>query len=311
MGGGRVRGDVTAGPGRRRRLDLGQGRARRDLRQTESGVVSLACAVGPAPRVTSTWQGRQGRGETSFEAEAVVSEDVRRRVLELVARGATFTAADVARALGLPSTSSAVARALRGLAEEGALRALGYRRMLRQERTALGVLTCVAYAPRRAPRARIAAVSSSLPTRTPVARPLGARGPAARKVRAQLDALGTKVEEGGLALIRAGEHLLALERLVGPRAAVRHAAETLGISGATYRRWRNIARAFGGQVAVASLALTRPSVLAALSAPSCPPELREELLRTGALAVGGRKIPAVQLRGRDVADAVRLRGGRR
>lgn len=240
-----------------------------------------------------------------------MSEDVRRRVLQLVARGETFTAADVARGLGLPSTSTAVARGLRALAEEGALRALGYRRTLRQERTGQGVLTCVAYAPRRPARTAVAPVSSSLPTRTPAARPLGARGPSARKLRAQLDALEAKVQEGGLAVIRAGEHLLAIERLVGPRAAVRHAGETLGISAATYRRWRGIARAFGGQAAVASLAVTRPSVLAALAAPACPPELREELLRTGGLAVGGRKIPAGQLRGRDVADAVRLRGGRR
>lgn len=241
-----------------------------------------------------------------------MSEDVRRRVLELVARGETFTAADVARLLGQPSTSATVARGLRALVEEGALGALGYRRALRQEHTAQGVITRVAYTPRRAPAAaRARAASSSLPTRTPAARPLGARGPAARKVRAQLEALEAKVEAGGLALIRAGEHLLALERLVGPRAAARHAAETLGISAGTYRRWRSIARAFGAQAAVATLALTRPSVLAALAAPSCPPELREELLRTGGLAVEGRKIPAGQLRGRDVADAVRLRGERR
>lgn len=240
-----------------------------------------------------------------------MSEDVRRVVLQLIEQRTVFTVADVARALGQPATSGSIARAVRRLAEDGVLSRLGYRRQLRQQRTGQGVLTQVAYGPARSGRRTPAPVTSTAPTRTPAARPLGIGSGSGRRLEAQLSSLDERVRQAGAAVIRAGEHLLAIESLVGPPLARRRAAEVLGLSETTYRRWTTIARAFAGRTEAVLLAATRPSVLAALAAPSCPPQLREEALSRGGLRIAGRMVPLPQLRRRDVADAVRLRGARR
>jgi hypothetical protein len=231
---------------------------------------------------------------------------VRQAVLGFVHRRDAFKPIDVAdRVAGelgaLPLDR--IARKVKSLYDEGLLAPFGYRRRLAQERTRHGVVTAVVYAPPETGRAEVTRAPSATPTRVLGARPyayLELEAKSTRRLGRQTAAIRRSMEAGAAELIRLGRLLEAVRALVGAEGLARYLERELGLSAETGRRMIRVARVFAGSAELPALALARPTLLYALSAPGFPAELREALLLEGALGPDGRRLPLDALRLRDV-----------
>lgn len=231
---------------------------------------------------------------------------VRATVLSLAKAGVVILPSDVAARVGAEGGEVAqVQAAIRAIHDSGALAKLGYARRLVQERTAQGVITMVAYAPRGRPRGP-EALGSRAPTRTPHSRPLAGLNASARvrqRVDRQARALAGVMSKAQAEMMRAGEQLLAIEGLVGKKELRRYVERELGMSPRTAGRLMRVALIFGGHPAAERLWLARPSILIALSDPKFPADRREAILARGGLEVRGQFIELKDLKVSDLAPA--------
>ncbi len=229
---------------------------------------------------------------------------MRATVLSLAKAGVVILPSDVAARVGAEGGEVAqVQAAIRAIHDSGALAKLGYARRLVQERTAQGVITMVAYAPRGRPRGP-EALGSRTPTRTPHSRPLAGLNASARvrqRVDRQARALAGVMSKAQAEMMRAGEQLLAIEGLVGKKELRRYVERELGMSPRTAGRLMRVALIFGGHPAAERLWLARPSILIALSDPKFPADRREAILARGGLEVRGRFIELKDLKVSDLA----------
>lgn len=231
---------------------------------------------------------------------------VRTTVLSLAKAGVVILPSDVAARVGAEGGEVAqVQAAIRAIHDSGALAKLGYARRLVQERTAQGVITMVAYAPRGRPRGS-EALGSRAPTRTPHSRPLAGLNASARvrqRVDRQARALAGVMSKAQAEMMRAGEQLLAIEGLVGKKELRRYVERELGMSPRTAGRLMRVALIFGGHPAAERLWLARPSILIALSDPKFPADRREAILAHGGLEVRGQFIELKDLKVSDLAQS--------
>src|SRR5262249_39981067 len=103
--------------------------------------------------------GRRPRQRMKQRAESDFEEKVKRAVLRLMERGATFSALDVSESIAPIGDRASdpndvahvreVARIMKRLFDEGQFRRFGYKRTLVQDRTESGVMTTVAFSPAR------------------------------------------------------------------------------------------------------------------------------------------------------------------
>jgi hypothetical protein len=249
------------------------------------------------------------RGESEEKAR---ESDVRRAVLHWIERGSTFTAFDVAELIDrgrarhlLPS----VVALMRALYEEGVFEDLGYRRTLSKRATAEGVMTTVAFAPKRSARAGSRPSHPPQKRKTTAARgmqPFGYLGiplKDTRRLERQTENLRAHLSASGRDLVRVGELLAGVQSLLGVSRAAQYFERELAISRDTARRMMRVAHAFHGHAGMESVAAVRPSLLYKLTEPSFPGELKRAILDQRSLVIDGRRTPLESLRPRDLTLA--------
>ncbi len=255
---------------------------------------------GPGP---SEWTMSPTRRAEALEQAA------RELLFERVQSGRAFTIPELVRelerrepALGRPE---AIARAVRGLIDEGLLAPFGYRSTIAKTRSTAGWISRFEMAPSAPPTG---ARASRRPTRRPAGRPLGyldVDPAAARRLGRQIEAVRERLAGGTEQLLHTGEILDAARRLVGGPGFARFVRRELELSPTTARRMIHAARALAHHPLRSRILGAPAGVIYKLSEPSFPSALREAILAADGLVVDGetRRIPALRVADLQAAKA--------
>jgi hypothetical protein len=236
---------------------------------------------------------------------------IRRAVLDAMERSATFSAFDIARAIDPARERELlgdVVRVMRRLFDQGLFDELGYRRTMIKHTTQEGVMSAVAFTPKRSSTPSPPSARSRRKRAAIEARPFGYLGiplREARRLDRQTRTLRTALSSSGRDLVRIGKLLLGVESLLGSSHAGEYFEKELALSRDTARRLMRVARAFHRRDEIEPIASVRPSILYKLTEPSFPKELKDAILRERALTVDGTRIALESLKPRDLLLAKR------